>query len=228
MTRVWTRALFGLALGLGLVAGATAADDEKKTEEKVTSTPAAKGPDWSGYVRVSQVTAEVVKADDSSVTLRLYMLVPNGTGKGQRAPRPQLHRNTNPLNPLAMRRPSNGGRPQVHWDHHDYTVSYAPEGLARMQSLSAKTDEAGKKVPYTQKELEDLKAPLGAPGYAVAKTDLMPGSIVDVTLVRDKSVAADKMTEADLRIKYAIVTGTVPGAAKDATSDANHAKKKKN
>jgi hypothetical protein len=231
MTRWWTRAGFALALGLSLVALPQApADDEKKEEKteekkdekeaKPTSSSAAKGPDWSGYVRVSQVTAEVVKADDSSVTLRLYMLASNTKG-GARPPRPQLHMSHGHIYQNPLRRPS-GRQPQLHWEHHDYTVSYAPEGLARTQSLPTKTDENGKKVIYTQKEIADLKAPLGAPGYALAKSDLAPGSIVDVIIIRDKTIAADKVTEGDLRIKYATVTGTVPTPPKD---DAN---KKKN
>jgi hypothetical protein len=205
-----------LALGLGLAVLPLNAADETKDEVKTTTTSSstAKGPDWSGYTRVSQVTAEVVKADDSSVTLRLYMLAPN---KG-RATRPQLHHNTNYLNPLT-RRSSNGQ--QLRWVHHDYTVPYAPEGLARVQTLPTKTDDNGKKTPYTQKELEDLKAPLGAPGYSLAKSDLTPGSIVEVIIVRDKTIAADKVTEGDLRIKYATVTGKDPNFV-----DTN--KKKKN
>ena len=106
-----------------------------------------------------------------------------------------------------------------------YTVAYAPEGLARTQTPPPKTDESGKKAAYTQKELEDLKAPSGAPGYAIAKTDLAAGAIVDVILVRDKSIAADKVTEGDLRVKYATVTGTAPTPPTPA-NDGN--KKKKN
>jgi hypothetical protein len=221
---MWTG--FGLALGLGMVALAPAAD-EKKEETKPTSSSAAKGPDWSGYILVSNVTAEVVKADDSSVTLRLYTLATKG-GKGStRPPRPQLHLNGHGYqNPL--RRPSSGNRQQVYWDHHDYTVQYAPEGLARTQSPPPKTDENGKKAAYTQKELEDLRAPVGAPGYAIAKSDLTPGSIVEVILIRDKSIAADKVTEGDLRVKYATVIGAVPSPAKDATPAPNANKKKKN
>jgi hypothetical protein len=226
MTRWGTRAGFALAVGLGLaVLPLSAADekDEKKDEPKVTaSSSTTKGPDWSGYVRVSQVTAEVIKGDDSSVTLRLYTLASTAPKGGTRPPRPQLHLNGhNYQNPL-MRRPSTGRQPQLHWVHHDYTVSYAPEGLARTQTPPPKTDENGKKVPYTQKELEDLKAPLGAPGYAIAKSDLAAGSIVEVIIIRDKTIAADKVTESDLRIKYVTVTGKVATAA---TDDAN---KKKN
>jgi hypothetical protein len=218
------RSGFALVLGLGLVALPQAPADETKEEAKApSSSSATKGPDWSGYIRVSQVTAEVMKADESSVTLRLYTLA-NNTTKGGRTTRPPLHLSHGHIyqNPL-MRRPSNGRQPQVHWEHHDYTVAYAPEGLARTQTPTPKTDENGKKVLYTQKELEDLRAPLGAPGYAIAKSDLAPGSIVEVIIIRDKSIAADKVTEGDLRIKYATITGKDPNPPKD---DGN--KKKKN
>jgi hypothetical protein len=232
MTRRWTQAGFALALGLSLVALPQAPadeteakkDDVKKEEVKTTSTSPSKGTDWSGYLRVNQLTAEVVRADESSVTLRLYYLAPNSKS-GTRAPRPQLHYNHGHVyqNPLLRR---SNGRPQVHWDHHDYTVQYAPEGLARTQTLPPKTDETGKRVPHTQKELEDLKAPVGAPGYAIAKSDLTAGTIVDVIIIRDKTIPADKVTESDMRVKYATVVGKDPNPPKDAGSDPN--KKKKN
>lgn len=227
MTRGWTRAVFGLALGLGVVTLAPAADENEKDKKPAASSAAAKGPDWSGYIRMSEITAEVVKADDSSITIRLYSLAANKTNG---RPRPQLHRGNalNLQNPLAMRRPSNGSRPQMHVEHHDYTIPYAPEGLARARTAPPKTDENGKRVPHTQKDLEDLKTPLGVSGYAIAKTDVLPGSVVDIILVRDKTIAADKVTESDLKIKYATVIQENHPAKDGTTAAQPDAKKKKN
>ena len=50
-------------------------------------------------------------------------------------------------------------------------------------------------------------------GYASSPFELSPGTIVEVILIRDKTVPATKVTEDDLRVKYAIILGKDPTGA---------------
>jgi hypothetical protein len=222
MTRLGTRIGFGLALGLGLLAVPQAgADDPKAAGElkPATSSPAVMPRvDWSGYLRVTEITAEVVRADENSLTLRISWLAPKGN---QRMSRPQLHHSHG----MTYSTPGRQRSPQMTVHHHDYTIAYAPEGGVRTRNLPPKLDADGKKVAYTQEERDALRAPSNAPGYAAPKTDLVAGSIVDVIIIRDKKVAAEKVTEADLRVKYATIIGQDPNPPKDIGGNKN---KKKN
>src|SRR5437868_649587 len=79
-----TRFLLKLALAVGFAAGAVGltadAADEKKPAEKADKpaekAPAPdKAPDWSNYATFGEpVTAEVVKADENGITLRVPKL----------------------------------------------------------------------------------------------------------------------------------------------------------
>lgn len=227
MGQVALRAVAAFALGLGAVALPLVAEDTKPTKE-----PAAK-PDWSGYVFVADVVGEVVKANDKSVTVRITWFEPqqknNGNGNGNNG-RPRLSQNNrNFRNPFApnMNRPR---QPQVQFkeQHHDYELEYVPQSLVRSKSLPPKLDEKGKKVPHTQSEIDELRAPGGVTGYAASKSDLSPGTIVEVYLIRDKSVTAAKATEDDLRVKYAIILGHDPTPPKDFNNANKKDEKKKN
>jgi hypothetical protein len=170
---------FACALGLGLAtlpAGTSAADDTK-TPAKETPT---KAPDFSKYVYVKDVTGEVVKADDKKITVRI-----SGTG---------LKAQPNPK-----------ARPMVVEMHTDYEYTFLPESLVRTLVLPPKPEENGKKVPYTPKEKEALKIPVGVIGYVAATSDLTKGTTVNVILVREKSISASKATDDDLRIKYVVI-----------------------
>jgi hypothetical protein len=192
----------------------------------LTTAEEPKAPDWSGYVYISDVVGEVVKADDSKVTLRITWFGAQGNGGNNH--RPNLsgnHRNFH--NPHAP----NGNRPQgqVKEQHHDYVLDYLPQSLVRMKKLPPKPEVDGKKVPYTQKEIDELRAPSSVTGYAASRSDLTPGTIVEVILVRDKTISNEKATEGDLRIKYAIIQGHDPNPPKDiGGSDKKDDKKKKN
>jgi hypothetical protein len=197
----------GFVAGLGCLAvaagtpGAAAADNEKV-------------PDWTGVVTVSDVVGEVVKADDKGLTLRVTWYEAQGGGGANRGRRPSLsanHRNFH--NPYQMHR-SSGSRPQVKQAHHDYVLEYLPQSLVRHKTQPPKLDDKGRRVPYTDKESHDLRQPAGVPGYAATKADVTPGMIVDVILVRDKTISAAKATEDDLRLKYVYLLGH----AKDAPS----------
>src|SRR5262245_40746896 len=116
MRRVVLRAGAAFALSLGLVTLVTA-EDSKPVKE-----PALKAPDWSGYVYVTDVVGEVVKADDKSVTLRITWfeaeVKKGGNNNNNRNPRQKLGRNNrNFRNPFApnMNRPN---QPKVEFKEH--------------------------------------------------------------------------------------------------------------
>ena len=111
--------------------------------------------------------------------------------------------------------------------HHDYELEFVPESLVRAKTLPPKTNDSGKRVDYTQKELDELRAPEGAPSYAASSADLVPGSIVEVRMIRDKSITAAKATEDDLRVKYAIILGKDPNPPKDISNPKDDKKGKK-
>lgn len=52
--------------------------------------------------------------------------------------------------------------------------------------------------------------PVGVKGYAASISDLAEGSTVNLVLIRDKSVSEDKLTEQDLKVKYAIIQSPPP------------------
>ena len=69
MRRVAMRVGAAFALGLGLVASLpAAADDTKPTTEPSSSSSQAKPLSFAGYVYITDVVGEVVKADDKTVT----------------------------------------------------------------------------------------------------------------------------------------------------------------
>jgi hypothetical protein len=193
-------------LGLGFAALAGANDqkpDDKKPAEKKSDKPA----DWSAFSSAGEVSGEIVKADEDGFTLRISWQTP---GKSRANHAKQFR----PQNPTEK--------------HQDYQLSFAENGLARWKTLPAKgTDEKGKPVPYTEKERTELRKPSNAPGYAAERGDLKPGHLVDVTLVRPKEISSEKATLADLKVKYAVITGTDPKGPPDTKKDEPKKKKDK-
>src|SRR5262249_52505314 len=157
-----------------------------------------------------EVVGEIVKADESKLTLRVTWYVPQNGNNNKRPPLHQANGN-NVRNPYGQ----NKNRPNSKEQHHDYELEFVPESLVRMKTLPPKLDENGKRVDYTQKEIDALRTPDGVPSYAASVADLTPGTIVDVRMVRDKSIPVAKMTEGDLRVKYAIILGKDPNPPKD-------------
>lgn len=210
----------GVVAGVGLLAAAVGTPAAAADNEKV--------PDWTGVVTVSDVVGEVVKADDKGLTLRVTWYEAQGGGSGgSRGRRPSLSANNrNFHNPYSMmRRSSSGSRPQVKEAHHDYEFEYLPQSLVRHKTQPPKLDEKGRRVPYTDKESHDLRQPAGVPGYAATKADVTPGTIVEVILVRDKTVSAAKATEDDLRLKYVYLLGHAKDAPSPGGGDKAAAKK---
>lgn len=224
------RTICTVALGyaLALLPLICSADDKDgKPKPADTSRP----PDWSSYSTVADVVGEVVKADDKSITLRVTWYVPQakgGGGNNNNNRRPQLSKNNqNYRNPYAR----NGNRPrgtQVNYkeEHHDYDLEFVPQSLVRTRSLPPKFDDNGKRVFHDQKEIDTLRLPLGVTGYAASTYDLTPGAIVEVIIIREKSIPASKATEDDLRVKYAIVLGKNPNPPKDSTDSKDDRKAK--
>jgi len=185
-----------------------------------------KGPDFSKYAYVADVVGEIVKADDKKLTLRVTWNVTQTQGGGGR---PRLSgNNRNFHNPYAMR--GNQPRVTVKQEHHDYELEYVPESVVRTKVLPPKLDEKGKRVNYTTKELEELRGPASLPAYAASTSDLTPGTIVDVVIIRDKSVPAAKATEDDLRVKWAVILSHDQNPPKDiaGSKDSKADPKKKN
>ena len=173
----------------------------------------SKAPDWSGYTTVSTVVGEIVKADSKQLTLRVTWFVPQAKGGLQKpALSINAHGYRNPFVPN-MTKP----RPGFKEEHHDYELEFVAESLVRTKHLPPKLDEKGKRVDYTQKELDALRAPAGVTGFAASTGDLTPGTIVEVIMIRDKSIPAAKATEDDLRVKYAIILGKDPNMPKEGT-----------
>jgi hypothetical protein len=202
----------GLAvLGFGTVAvPAAPADDTKPTESPTpTKEPAidkGKAPDFTAYSTVTTIVGEIMASDKESATIRVYWQTIAGGGG-----RPRLHANSRTaVNPYAMRRSI-----QIKTEHHDYKLEYVPESLVRIKHLPPKTDENGKKVPYSEKERDELKVPYSVIGYQASKSDLKKGTIVEVFVIRDKKIAAEKVTEDDLRIRYIVILGEDPNPPKD-------------
>lgn len=225
--RTVRRARFGFALilGLGLVAlpGGRSGADDKNAKPPSSSSSALKGPDYSAYLVVGDVVGEVVKADDKKLTLRVTWFVPQQQG-GSRYRRPPLH-----MNPRNFRNPygrnMSGPRVTLKEQHHDYELEYVPETLVRNKAQPTKADAKGKQVLVTGKELERLRAPINVPGYSASAADLAPGTVVEVVLIRDKTLTPAKVTEDDLRVKYALILGTDPNPKKDLSTPGKDGKK---
>jgi hypothetical protein len=205
-----TRWAFTLVLAAGIGFGAVA-NDEKKPETKpaVVAAPETM-PEWSkNYATAGEIFGEIVKADEKGITLQVSELAPNGSGGAK----------------SAKGKGKGKGGPAV--KKVDVILSYADGGMVRWATKPKKTDEKGKPVALTPKEQEDLKKPAGAPGYAAARTDLQAGHIVQVVLLRPKSIAAKDAKVTDLEIKYVIIEGTDPNPPETPKDEEKGKEKKK-
>ncbi|MBA4191052.1 MAG: hypothetical protein C0467_23960 [Planctomycetaceae bacterium] len=229
VVRVFSTVALGYTLTLLPV---LCAADESNKDPAPKSLGDQKLTDWSNYVYVADVVGEIVKADGNKLVLRVtWFETQNQTNNNNRNNnrnnrRPPLSRNNrNYRNPYA----SNMNRPKTvtKEEHHDYELEFVPETLIRNKHLPAKTDEKGVRVNQTQAELDELRAPAGAPWYAASPVDLVPGTIVEVIIIRDKKIRAENQKEGDLRVKYAIILGKDPNPPKDITNPPKPATKTK-
>ncbi len=99
--------------------------------------------------------------------------------------------------------PAGKGRVNTKVDKTDY--QYHDNALVRWVKAPPKLDIKGKKVSYTEKEMKELKAPPGSPGYAALKSDVAKGTKVELQLMRPKGVSADKLVSTDYKIKYVVI-----------------------
>jgi hypothetical protein len=79
------------------------------------------------------------------------------------------------------------------------------DGLVRWKKLPPRTDDKGKRLPYSREEMAELRSPRGVPGYAADPADLKPGYAVELTLVRPKETPLSKTVFQDLRVQYAVI-----------------------
>jgi hypothetical protein len=101
---------------------------------------------------------------------------------------------------------------------------YHDAALVRWKKLPPKTDEKGKRSPYSAEEMAELRSPRGAPGYAANPEDLKPGYVIELTLVRPKEIPLSKLAPQDLRVQYAVIltedkTATAGGKKDDEKPD---------
>lgn len=115
--------------------------------------------------------------------------------------------------------PRGKGKVDTKVEKTDY--QYHDNALVRWVKAPPKLDIKGKKTSYTEKEMKELKAPPGSPGYAAAKSDLAKGSKVELQLMRPKGVSADKLVSTDYKIKYVVIqdTPTPPAGPKPGDKD---------
>lgn len=139
--------------------------------------------DWSAFATFSEIAGEVVKFEDPVLTLKITTYSQSG-GRGRNR------------------------RPQIKATSKEIDLNFAEQGLVRWQKPAPKMGANGRKVPYNYKELQKMKLPQGAPGYIASRSDLLPGQIVAITLVRPRDVPLAKVTETDLQIKYAVIAGS--------------------
>jgi hypothetical protein len=182
------RILFqGLLAGLLFVPLAIAADDVKKDDKKPTP---PKKLEWGNYVEAGKIVGEIDKVSKDGFTIKVTHLVPQA---------PKFYKG----------RPQ-AGQPKVKVESIDMT--FHENGLVRWVKMPIKLDDKGKKAQWTDKEIQELKSPQGAPGYAASREDLDSGSIVEVTYMRPKDIKAETAVTGDFRIKFVVIQGVDPKA----------------
>ncbi|VTU01271.1 unnamed protein product [Gemmataceae bacterium] len=204
-------ATVALGYALALLPVVSAADEPKPASP--TDVGDQKPTDWSKYSYVAEAVGEIVKADGNRLVLRVTWYETEqqrnqGGNNRNRNRRPNLsgrNNNRNYRNPYA----NNMNRPRfvTTEEHHDYDLEFVPESLVRNKHAPIKTNEKGERVNLNQAELNEARSPAGAPWYAASPTDLVPGTIVQVILIRDRKIPIDKVKEDDLRVKYALILG---------------------
>lgn len=206
------------AAALAALCWASAAPSADDKPAPKPAPPAA--PDWSGYVKFSEVAGEVRGVSKDGFTLRVTWYAPSSSGGSSRSGASMYRSLMNGNTPY---RRSGGSRPPRMQEHHeDYELAFADAGMVRWHKLSQGPGAGGKFVP--EEEQNRLKLPSGAPGWAADRGDLQEGQLLEVTLVRPKDVPVAKATPADLRVKYAVIHGQ---PSKSAVLEKDKAKDKK-
>src|SRR5947208_11218529 len=84
----------------------------------------------------------------------------------------------------------------------DTVVEFTDDVKVRLMHLPPNVDEKGRKIPYTEKELEKLKGNTNMSGYEAAVSDLKPGQIVKVFLATAKGGLAAEANKLYARKVY--------------------------
>src|SRR5262249_50970399 len=133
-------------------------DDKKKTEQKSDVKPSSSG-DYTSVGEYSGVLARGPGKSGNSIALRGAKL---------------------------SIRTSTYGRATLRATEDVQTVEMTPDVKIRVMQPPPRTDEKGKKIPYTEKELKELKGDPNLKGYKADVDDLKAGQIVTIHVVRLK------------------------------------------
>jgi hypothetical protein len=175
-----------LAAIIGAASTSVAADD---------STPKSSGgstPTAQTYITVGDVIGEITKVDSTSVTIRITWYTANaprntntghwGRGTVARTPQQMMQHQIQMQQQVARQAArAASAKPKEH--HQDYTFKFTDDAIARIKHLPPKLDENGKKVNYTENELQQAKGNSSLPGYKAELSRLKVGEIVEAHLV---------------------------------------------
>ncbi len=173
-------ARIGGLLGLALAIGSvvTAADPAPTSSSSTTPT----------YITVGDIVREVVSSDANSITLReTYFVQPARPVRGR------------PANPNANK---NTG-----WQHRDTTMNFTADATARIKRLPPKVGADGKKEGYNPEEFAKLKGNPNLPGFKAELSDLKPGQMVEVHIVRLAGAAKTKDASDGQLVRWALIIG---------------------
>lgn len=174
--------LCAVALAVPLAAADTdeKKDDKKKTEQKADPKP-TNASDYVPAGEISGVLARGAGKNENSIALRGTRLAVQG---------------------------ANRGRPSLRAVEDDHVYELTPDVKIRFMHPPPKTDEKGKNIPYTDKELRELKGDPNLKGYKADLEDLKPGKMVTLHLVRIKG-AKGELAEKRLADRV-YITGDAP------------------
>jgi hypothetical protein len=166
-----------LAVVTSMILAATAAD---KTEK----------PALVEYVTIGDVPGVLQRTPDgkgATLSIRLGSTGLQSSG-GQ-----HLVAHQKPTNPPKF---VGTGKRRVQVMEFDFDVEVIDDVKVRQMKLSPKTDDKGKKVPYTADELVKLKGDLPLAGYEATIGDLKSGQHVRLHLVRVKGATGESANKA--------------------------------
>src|SRR5262245_2724266 len=137
-------------------------DDTKKTEQKSDTKPSSSG-DYTSVGEYSGVLARGPGKSGHSIGLRGAKLSVQ----------------------------TSRGRSTLRATEDVQTVEMTPDVRVRFMNPPPRTDEKGKKIPYTEKELRELKGDPNMKGYKADVDDLKAGQIVTIHVVRLKGAKGE-------------------------------------
>ncbi len=122
-------------------------------------------PSSASLTSVGDMNGVLQSADSGAITLRLNQISLQGGGRGK-----------------GMKAKEN---------HQDLKLEMTSDCKVRVQHLPTLTDEKGNKKARSPEELQKLKGNSTLPGYMAETSDLKPGQILQVHLVKTRGAGAD-------------------------------------